>query len=137
LLGREHVFLLLIPLNSCKSVILDADIIAAHATPIIPPTRNEINKPGMLMHELFRFHIASQTINIGNNISDYIVLSCKVTCRERWTQDNWSLVHKPKKFILLTLTSDYPTSKRFCESNIRKIITYPVRCLYKDLGWKR
>jgi hypothetical protein len=67
--------------------------------------------------------VVGSDIVIGKHISEFIVLSCKVTCRERWTQDNWSLTHKPKKFILLTLTSDYPLSTRFDESETRKIIT--------------
>lgn len=72
------------------------------------------------------FHIVDVVIGnvtIGSSITDYTVLSCKKTCRERWTQDNWSLTHAPKKFILITMSADYPPSDRFKESVRRKIIT--------------
>ena len=62
-------------------------------------------------------------IKIGSNITDYIVLSTKTSCKERWTQDNWTLDIQPKKYILATLTRDYPSSKRFRESKKRFIIT--------------
>lgn len=72
------------------------------------------------------FHVVDVVtgdVTIGSSITDYTVLSCKKTCRERWTQDNWSLTHAPKKFILITMSSDYPSSGRFEESARRKIIT--------------
>jgi hypothetical protein len=72
------------------------------------------------------FHVVDVVIGdvtVGSSIADYTVLSCKKTCRERWTQDNWSLTHAPKKFILITMSTDYPSSSRFGESIIRKIIT--------------
>ena len=73
------------------------------------------------------FHIVDivigNNIEIGNNINNYIVLSCKKTCRERWTQDNWSLEIKPKLFILITISNDYPSSIRFQERKERIIIT--------------
>jgi hypothetical protein len=62
-------------------------------------------------------------IVIGKSITEFDVISCKTTCRERWTQDKWSLVHNPCMFILATLSNDYPLSKRFKESETRKIIT--------------
>jgi hypothetical protein len=72
------------------------------------------------------FHVIDVMIGdvtVGSHVTDYIVLSCKKTCRERWTQDNWSLTHAPKKFILITMSADYPSSGRFEESAKRKIIT--------------
>jgi hypothetical protein len=73
------------------------------------------------------FHITDfvigSKIKSGKHVSNFIVVSCKKTCRERWTQDNWTLTIKPKKFLLLTLSNDYPQSKRFNESSIRKIVT--------------
>jgi hypothetical protein len=72
------------------------------------------------------FHVVDIVIGdvtVGSSITDYTVLSCKKTCRERWTQDNWSLTHPPKKFILITMSADYPSSGRFEESVKRKIIT--------------
>jgi hypothetical protein len=67
--------------------------------------------------------VIGNNINIGNNISLYKVISCKTTCRERWTQDNWTLTISPNKYILLTISNDYPRSIRFRESEKRKIIT--------------
>ena len=58
-----------------------------------------------------------------DSINDHIMLSCKTTCRERWTQDNWTLTHQPSKYILITCSNDYPGSERFGESEKRKIIT--------------
>lgn len=63
------------------------------------------------------------TIEVGKSITEYTVLSCKTTCRERWTQDDWSFTYIPLKYILLTLSNDYPTSSRFREAEHRKIIT--------------
>jgi hypothetical protein len=60
-------------------------------------------------------------------ISECIVLSCKISCRERWTQDNWTKNIQPKKYLLLTLNNDYPLSKRFEENCFRKIITIKER----------
>jgi arsenate reductase-like glutaredoxin family protein len=62
-------------------------------------------------------------VEIGKSITNYKVISCKTTCRERWTQDNWSYKLIPIKFILLTISNDYPPSSRFMESDKRKIIT--------------
>ena len=59
----------------------------------------------------------------GRNIQEYSVLSCKTTCRERWTQDNWTLRFPPRQYILITTSNDYPNHQRFQEGNFRKIIT--------------
>ena len=67
--------------------------------------------------------VIGENIEIGKNIVDYIVISCKTTCRERWTQDDWSFTIIPKKYILLTISDDYPNSERFRENEKRKIIT--------------
>jgi hypothetical protein len=65
-------------------------------------------------------------IIIGSSITGYKVVSCKTTCRERWTQDDWTFTCSPMKYILLTISNDYPTSTRFRETDKRKIITcYP------------
>lgn len=72
------------------------------------------------------FHVVDFVIgDVSRNVSicKYIVVSCKTTCRERWTQDNWTLTIKPKKYILMTTSCDYPNSRRFHENNDRKIIT--------------
>tara|TARA_A100001015_G_scaffold109434_1_gene121430 strand:+ start:774 stop:1334 length:561 start_codon:yes stop_codon:yes gene_type:complete len=67
--------------------------------------------------------VVGENIEIGRSIEEFMVLSCKTTCRERWKQDDWSLVTKPKKYILLTVSNDYPPSAKFQESETRKIIT--------------
>ncbi len=76
-------------------------------------------------HHIVDFVVSSHhnQIEVGTNIGAFIVLSCKTTCRERWTQDNWSLDTPPKKYLLLTTSTDYPLSDRFQESESRKIIT--------------
>lgn len=60
---------------------------------------------------------------IGKSITEYAVISCKTTCRERWTQDDWSYTFSPKLYLLLTISDDYPLSNRFRENKTRKIIT--------------
>jgi hypothetical protein len=67
--------------------------------------------------------VIGENIDIGNSITDYKVISCKTTCRERWTQDDWSYKFEPKLYILLTISDDYPLSSRFNESATRKIVT--------------
>jgi hypothetical protein len=67
--------------------------------------------------------VVGDKVDIGTSIADCIVLSCKTTCRERWTQDDWSYTLIPKLYILITLSDDYPNSKRFRENTNRKIVT--------------
>lgn len=67
--------------------------------------------------------VVGSNIEIGTNISSHIVISCKVSCRERWLQDCWTFNIKPKKYILVTLSNDYPASERFKESKTRFILT--------------
>lgn len=67
--------------------------------------------------------VIGENIDVGKSIIEYIVISCKTTCRERWTQDDWSHTFIPKLYLLLTISKDYPSSKRFRENIQRKIIT--------------
>jgi hypothetical protein len=67
--------------------------------------------------------VIGKNIEVGKSITDYKVISCKTTCRERWTQDDWSYIFAPKLYILLTISDDYPSSQRFREDAKRKIIT--------------
>ena len=67
--------------------------------------------------------VIGESIEIGKSITEYKVISCKTTCRERWTQDDWSYTFIPKLYILLTISDDYPPSTRFREDIHRKIIT--------------
>lgn len=85
-----------------------------------------INKDGYISNGKKSKYVCD--IIIGNpinkeHISNYTLISAKISCRERWTQDNWTLINKPKKYILATLKSDYPPSDKFNESNTRKIVT--------------
>ena len=59
----------------------------------------------------------------GEHISNYVVISCKTSVRERWNQDEWTFKHKPKLYILCTRSADYPNSAKFQESVTRKIAT--------------
>lgn len=67
--------------------------------------------------------VIGEDIAIGNSITNYKVLSCKTTCRERWTQDDWSFSYPPIKYLLIVISDDYPSSERFREDKHRKIIT--------------
>ena len=67
--------------------------------------------------------VIGENIKIGKSITDYKVISCKTTCRERWTQDDWSYIFAPTLYILLTISDDYPSTQRFREDTKRKIIT--------------
>jgi hypothetical protein len=67
--------------------------------------------------------VIGENIEEGKSIIDYKVISCKTTCRERWTQDDWTLAFPPKLYILLTISDDYPQPKKFGEDAKRKIVT--------------
>jgi hypothetical protein len=60
---------------------------------------------------------------VGNHISNYVVISCKTSAKDRWAQDGWTLIHTPKLYVLMVVTDDYPCSSKFEESDIRKIYT--------------
>jgi len=60
---------------------------------------------------------------VGDNITNYIVISCKTSAKDRWAQDGWTLVHRPKLYVLMVVTDDYPCSQKFEESEIRKLYT--------------
>ena len=69
----------------------------------------------------------------GMSIEDFIVVSCKTTCRERWTQDNaWSHTFPPMLYILLTISNDYPPPVRFGETICRQIATCLPKVGAKD-----
>lgn len=90
-----------------------------------------INKTGLIVGFNIKkdkcYHIIDfvigKNIEVGKSITEYKIISCKTTCRERWTQDDWSYTFIPKLYILLTISNDYPTSARFREDIQRKIIT--------------
>jgi hypothetical protein len=67
--------------------------------------------------------VITDRLDIGTHISSYIVLSSKKSCRERWLQDEWTFTNRPKKYILFTLSNDYPNPIKFGECPNRVIIT--------------
>lgn len=67
--------------------------------------------------------VIGDDINVGKRIEDFKVISCKTTCRERWTQDNWTHKFPPILYLLLTISNDFPNSNRFGENYKRKIIS--------------
>lgn len=97
---------------------------------IMHKTQVTIDKDGKIIgfgtkkkcHHIVDF-VIGHNISINDDINKHVVLSCKTTCRERWTQDNWSLNNPPILYCLLTLSYDYPSSERFQESERRKIFT--------------
>lgn len=70
--------------------------------------------------------VGAESIDLirGKHVKNYTVISCKTTIRERWNQDEWTFEHKPKLYILCTLSCDYPNSEKFQEGPTRKIATY-------------
>lgn len=67
--------------------------------------------------------VVGDAVAVGAHVSDCVVVSCKTSCRERWTQDNWTLRHPPKRYVLVTISNDYPPADRFHASPARIIIT--------------
>jgi len=67
--------------------------------------------------------VVGEDIAVGKPITEFQVISCKTTCRERWTQDDWSFTFVPALYILLTISDDYPSTTRFREDERRKIIS--------------
>lgn len=59
----------------------------------------------------------------GRNISEFIVISTKTTCRDRADQDEWMKTAKPRLFVLLTSGSDYPSKVQFGNSDSRMIVS--------------
>jgi hypothetical protein len=72
----------------------------------------------------------------GEHIRKYIVLSCKKSSRERWNQDAWTLEHKPRLYLYCTIFKDYPPSKKFQESESRKIATSTPKKMRDDRKYK-
>jgi hypothetical protein len=112
---------------------LENDIVVSELTKHNIPFKQQVNigKDGIIIgfnekkskcYHIIDFVIGNN-IEVGRPITEYKVLSCKTTCRERWTQDDWSFTYIPSKYILLTISNDYPSSVRFRETEQRKIIT--------------
>lgn len=112
---------------------LENDIVVSELTKHNIPFKQQvtIGKDGIIVgfnekkskcYHIIDFVIGNN-IEVGKSIMEYKVLSCKTTCRERWTQDDWSFTYIPSKYILLTISNDYPSSVRFRETEQRKIIT--------------
>lgn len=68
--------------------------------------------------------VVGRDIAPGRNISEFIVISAKTTCRDRAYQDEWmNSAVKPKLFVLLTSGSDYPSKVQFDNSDSRMIVS--------------
>lgn len=113
---------------------LENDIVAKFLDENEIPYKQQvtINKAGIIAGTNKRggqkcYHILDfvigENIEDGKSITEYTVISCKTTCRERWTQDDWTYSFAPELYILLTISKDYPPSARFREDTNRKIIT--------------
>ena len=101
-----------------------------------------IDKNGIILGSHFRGNKSYHTIDfvigdviLGSSILEYTVISCKTSCAERWSQDNWSFTLVPQLFILLTLSDSYPKSERFREGINRKIVTCNPK-LSDDMKYK-
>lgn len=67
--------------------------------------------------------VVGDGIFIGANITEFIVISCKTSVRERWNQDEWTKTYPPKLYYLSTVSDDYPQPQKFDESSKRKVVT--------------
>lgn len=59
---------------------------------------------------------------VGTHISQYIVMSIKISTRERDKLDGYFHTHAPKLFLYASLDDDYPHPEVFEESDTRKLI---------------
>lgn len=59
---------------------------------------------------------------VGDHISNFKIMSIKKSSRERYTEDDWTLVQKPKLYLYTTLDADYPQPEKFKENDDRKLI---------------
>jgi len=84
-------------------------------------TKNEVQK----RESCKKVDIVVGNATEGTHISEYSVLSCKKSCRERYTQDDWFISPntRPKKYFLITDSKDFPPSNAFKETVDRKIIS--------------
>jgi len=110
---------------------LENEILISILDNIVYKKQVTINKSGIIIgfnekkgkcYHIIDF-VVGENIEVGKSITEYKVISCKTTCRERWTQDDWSYTFAPKLYILLTISDDYPPTQRFREDIKRKIIT--------------
>jgi hypothetical protein len=58
----------------------------------------------------------------GTHISEYIVMSLKISTRERAKLDGYFRTHVPKLFLYASLSDDYPHPEDFDEGPSRKLI---------------
>lgn len=114
------------------------EILTAHQIPF--RTQVTIDERGLIAdgeHKRNKCHhivdfVIGDAIDAGKSITEFQVVSCKTTARERWKQDDWTLRQVPLKYLFLTLSDDYPSKDKFGESEIRKIITCKPKPAKKD-----
>lgn len=105
----------------CEDILTEKGIPFSRQVPIDTEGNITLTTRSRLHHVL---DIVVGNVVNGENIRNYSVVSCKTTCRERWTQDEkWSLTNPPKVYVLATLSDDYPKTDRFAESDRRYIVT--------------
>lgn len=75
--------------------------------------------------------VVGDGIVIGANITEFIVISCKKSVRERWNQDEWTRTYPPKLYYLSTASDDYPEPQKFGESSKRKIVSIQPNVKYR------
>lgn len=75
--------------------------------------------------------VVGDGIVIGANITEFIVISCKKSVRERWNQDEWTRTYPPKLYYLTTASDDYPEPQKFGESSKRKIVSIQPNVKYR------
>lgn len=58
----------------------------------------------------------------GDHISNYAIMSLKTSSRERASEDDWTLIYRPKLYLYASLKADYPAPEKFQESESRKLV---------------
>lgn len=61
-------------------------------------------------------------LEVGDSYTRNTYISCKISCRERWMQDNFTHAMPPILYLLICIKPDYPSSKKFGENSKRKIL---------------
>jgi hypothetical protein len=74
--------------------------------------------------------INGEPVQIGESINKYTVISCKISSRERWETEDWTLRIPPKMFIFVVGSDNYPPPTAFHESNNRRIVA--CKCKKND-----
>jgi hypothetical protein len=74
--------------------------------------------------------INGEPVQIGESVTKYTVISCKISSRERWETEDWTLRIPPKMFIFVVGSDNYPPPTVFHEANNRRIVA--CKCKKND-----